>query len=961
MIVKYVPFGDDVILAALAEVCDPCVLVFPTLAAAEMARRAFQSQWALQDLRCVDMETLKKELIPAPGPFLQDEKRMLCLYAALDEEDRRLFHISSYSDVISWGGQFFHFFEEIRDECAREDLLTSSEGKALLRTLTWQDEHIWRLLAIKKRYHSQIQAMGYTDAIFWMDEEHIRLPEQTCRYVFVNQYYYSGLEKRLIARLEDNNHEVLIIHQGVEGSFNVDDMSSIAPDLTTLDPSCFRLKRLEFRASETQDQMVLSFLADLGDGVDDKLRQMDGKPSRVLVDRDFGSKNYKGYYSPALFNYSESTPFHHTQLYKLLALRVRHVKSMQATLGGRYLPLAELLNACSAPGFIHSLCPRWVVSTRMLFLKELKYLIQNDFLYIDRELTLPSLLDKPLPHLVELARVYFDILQDTTLISTIGDIANLTDSRPGWMLRELCTPEEWQHPELASLYYERLANFKSLEDLGIVRNWQDVFPDGDTPLGAFLLKLWLDFLAPATLKSTHPHGRDCLYDVKGLLDTRNIRYDEAVVLNAVEDILPSNPEAVWLLNEAQRKALKLKTYEMVRARERYYFLRLILGCESASLCYYNNQDKDIEPGSFVTELLYLHDTGALNGIEVVISDCRPPAKLLFDARSILAQNETRPLPEKDATLTGIDPVDPEAFFRIPCEPGLDFAPDNIIRSGSYDIDLLTKHPFAWYLKTRGGLREEKLPPEETLTPKFFGTILHRFLMTVLDQVKGKHQGTARLRQVFENTEALAGKLRGILTSPLYVFCVPQNYNQEFLVGIISDCLVESVQRFYSDFLEPRLQRQEFELLPEQESMTESERRYRELATFGDETDPGAVRIHGKVDLRIETPGQNIIVDFKSGRSMDAGQLIFYEYFYYLLDPDYDGAPIHSLFWSILDFEARDDKIDDTKRAKWREGIVQTIDECLQHGFYMAKVAKDRKELVGITRADIYANQHWRRS
>jgi hypothetical protein len=959
MDVRIVPFCQDVIRAALEEIQDPAVLVFPTRVAAGMARKAFQPLWKFQDFRCVDMDELKNELIPPPGPFLQDEKRLLCLYAALTDEDRDSFHITCYDDMIAWGGQFFRFFGEMCDECVPISKLENNDPEPQMRLLAWQEEYIARILAIRKRYLSDIQALGFGDAIFWMDAQHIRLPQETKRYVFVNQYYYSGLEKALITALEEAGNEILIIHQGSEGSFDPLTLRSTGPSLETMDKSQYRLRRLDFQSSETQDQMILAFLADCGARVDEIRSSEADKVSRLVVDHNFTGKHYAADFSRAVFRFSGAKAFSDTRLHRLLSLRVRHSRAMQATQDGRFLPLAEILNACAVPGFVHSLCPSWDDSHHAMLLREIKYLISKDYLYIDRDLDLLGMVPKPLPHLEALLRGHFATLDDVAGIKDIADIISLTDGKEFWMLRGLCSPEEWEHPDLQTLYYERLANFRSVEELGIVRSWKDVFASDSPLLGASLLKLWLDFLASASLKDIYSAGSEPLWEINSLLDTRNIQYDEVVFLNAVEGVLPSNPEAVWLLNESQRSSLGLKTFELIRDRERYYFLRLILACHSARLCYYYNKDKDIEPGSFVTELMLLLDTNALDGVEARELSYAPSAKVLFDARELIAPPSLGAPAMRDPMLTGIDPADPEAFFSIPCQPDVDFGKDASIKSGSYDLDLLTKNPFAWYLKTRSGLRRETLPPQETLTPKFFGTILHLYLMQILNPLAGKHQGTARLRAVFENTHHLQTLLRDILTSPQYVYCVPQNYNQEFLLGIISDCLVESVQRFYQDFLERHLQRREFELIPEQEEMTAAERPYRLLAHFGPEDLPYSVQIHGKADLRIETPTQNMIVDFKSGGSKDDGQLIFYENFYYLLDPDYDDTPLQSLFWMILDIKEEPGKINDAKRAKWKNDIVFTLQDCLTRGFYIARVAKDRNTFASISRADIYASQHWR--
>lgn len=107
-----ITFSEDLTEAALAQVRDSGILVFPTRISASKARQRFMAGWALQDCEFVAMEDFKDSLLLPPAPAVSDDKRMLCLYQALSAEDRDYFHISGYFDVVSWGNHFFQFFEE---------------------------------------------------------------------------------------------------------------------------------------------------------------------------------------------------------------------------------------------------------------------------------------------------------------------------------------------------------------------------------------------------------------------------------------------------------------------------------------------------------------------------------------------------------------------------------------------------------------------------------------------------------------------------------------------------------------------------------------------------------------------------------------------------------------------------------------------------------------------------------
>ncbi|MCK9333537.1 MAG: hypothetical protein M0Q19_10295, partial [Candidatus Cloacimonetes bacterium] len=162
---KVLDFSEDIIDGALKEVCDKCIMVFPTRISADLARLRFEPRWNLEAVQWLAMEDFKAILLASDQPLMQDEKRLLSLYQVLDEEDKQRFHIWEYNDVIEWGTNLFQFMQEFSEAGkALDDLLRLGEDKDLyLRA--WQEDQIGRIHAILQRYLAFIANLGFTDAI----------------------------------------------------------------------------------------------------------------------------------------------------------------------------------------------------------------------------------------------------------------------------------------------------------------------------------------------------------------------------------------------------------------------------------------------------------------------------------------------------------------------------------------------------------------------------------------------------------------------------------------------------------------------------------------------------------------------------------------------------------------------------------------------------------------------------
>ena len=139
----------------------------------------------------------------------------------------------------------------------------------------------------------------------------------------------------------------------------------------------------------------------------------------------------------------------------------------------------------------------------------------------------------------------------------------------------------------------------------------------------------------------------------------------------------------FLFTEKQRHLLHLKTYDDIKLREKYYFFRLVLNTPRVHVFTLRQAETDIEPSSFLEELLWFTSRDRL-AYTVGTDERYGP---VYD--SFLAK-------DPDYSLSR-DIPDPERFFAVPLETETDF-PDAAIRLSYYGLNQLLENPFLYYLQ-----------------------------------------------------------------------------------------------------------------------------------------------------------------------------------------------------------------------------------------------------------------------
>lgn len=907
------------------------ILVFPTLIAAQRAEREYLRNWDLSRCNFYSVEELRSALILPQLPIVTDEKRLLCLYMVMEESERDFFHIYSYSDIVEWGRRFFDFFEELCVECIEMETLEQLPNSGIMSMQEWQEKYLEKIIAIRNNYFQFISSLGFSDAIFYLKSENIIVPWQGCEVIYINQYYYSALEKKQIEALEDAGNQVTIVTHGLEISGETDDWKVQDFDLKNAWNSLECKPVIEILETENETQMALSFLS----------WNMDNNcPNSAIIDSSFHLKSYSHFFPEEHFAKPDNYPFSDGTIYKMLSAIYKGLKASKESDG--YLPVRILANYISEDWFCHYFFEENSSLEREDYIQQLRLelsdIINKDTLYVNCAFF--NNINKPV--LQSLVLQYNNLMEAFTEATNLSEICSLIDSPNGLCLIKLLQEHEKQYTDIIPVFWTQMANFMAIENLGLINSWKQIFEE-DT-LGENLLDLLLNYLKSAKISIQRNEKLSPEWEISNLLDSRNRAITKVAFFQMIEGIVPSNPTPVWLFNESQRAKLGLKTYNDVRKWERYYFFRLLLCSEQAICLSYANQERDISPSSFLgelEELLQNEDVSFLQKKMVGVS--------LTEVYSENTPVKTIPELENNEYCC-VEKLPEEDFFIIPSDPMTDFPKSNIRFSASALIQFM-KNPFLWYVENKCKLYTQNWEAEETISYKLFGNIMHSYFSTTLSKLTGRHISTDALEAFFGNSAKLEAQLREVITSDKLIYKIPKNYNAEFLGDILAKKLAQSLYLFYKDWLKKQVEYRTFDLYPETDDDSNQVVEYKKLGTVSFQERDYLLYIGGRADLRVELDNKAIIVDFKTG-SHDYRQLCIYEWYYYLLDEILPADNVSSLFWNILDPTKKTEGVNEEKRQKLKEQIFEHFTYCLANGYSTITKVSDRQRLQYITRADL---------
>lgn len=922
-----IDFEHDILDAALEHINARCIMVFPTRASANLARLRFEPRWRLEQIIWTTMEDFKTSIMSSELPLLQDEKRLLTLHQNLTGAEREYFHLTDYNDVVDWGQHFFQFLQDYSEAGRDIKELSALQDAPDMYLRHWQEVHLGHIVNILDRYQERIKAMGFTDLIFSGAVDAVQIPYRGYRIVLVNQYYYSKFEQELLLSCEQSQNEVWLLHHGAQA----DEKSWQTPnfDPAELYAQLSQKPQIKIYQCENEEQHALLLLAHK-----DQLA-----PSGTIIDNSFWQQAYSAWFPQDFIKTRQQIAITHSLWYGFMSFLDKLVQSQQATPG--FVPLGIVIRQLRDYRYPALLQEDWDIAKQDALQRELFSLSENEVLYLDLNPLAqfgPSA-DSKYPLLTLLCTRLFAWVQDILNLKNIKELIQLcTDPLSP---DQFCSPDELDKTDILPQIWTALANFSAVENLGLVQDWAAIFP----AVGAALFRLWLDYVKPVRLRYQLYDNAPGAWEISNLLDFRNRRGDSLVILQMVEGVLPQSPGPVWLLNEAQRARIGLLNYEIIRAWERYYFFRMVFTARQVSIYSYQNAEMSIEPSSFIGELRQI----CPEQIQETKAELIPFGHVF----KVWHKMQIDPLQKRigGAGIFGKSPS--EDFFRLPAQPLQDFDESGQIKQTSYELSLMINNPFAWYIRALRKLKPRKAELPESVSPSLFGTLMHYYFNEVLGEEPHRYEDVEALRGLFSDGDRLRITLQQIIQSRDFYYKIPKNYNQDFLLAIISECLADSLQQFYSRFFLYRLRRGSFTLIPERRFMSNIEQEYKELCRLAHEEQIFKVMIRGKADLRIETPTGKMILDFKTGAA-HVNQLIFYEYFYYLIEDPGMETELSSYFWQILNMRIDSEHtVTQGKREQYISDISQSLQECITEGYGLAQKAAHKGILQEITRSDLY--------
>lgn len=902
-------FAESVQARALAE--QPAagtVFVFPAEISKKQAQRLFQKQWRGTDTLFLTMEEFKELCFPSAVPLLKEEKRTLAFYESLQPAMRRRFRIQNYFQSIEWAHHFFSFWEECNEENIAEETVIGTLHQSGCELQDWQKELFMDLVAIKEQYGDFVHRRGYEDILFSRRSETTDWSAfaDYDRFVFVNQYYYTATEKALIAQLDRASRTTVIYYQMPARFISWPEMEPQPFSLSQLQPE--QNRQLRIREAKNVFSMMAALADDTADDSD-----------LVIIDPNPQMNPYYRFFALDRLRLHMSVPFQQTTLYRFFTHLYHLLDGLMHDPDDHLLllPLQAIMDVVTDSDFYGYFSPDQQLSHRNAFCEQgclsLYDLVEQDFKYVDLE---GRLFHMPHPA-VKAATPYLapllELMMNVTGVRSMAGLLDVIDQPAGVNVKSIINEHERSYSDILDVFYQTLADFAALDSVGLVDDWSECLNGEVSASEAMKSKSWLrfflEYLKPQRIHFSTRELRGPRVEITNLLDTRNLDYRHVAVINMAEGVMPRAPQTPFLFNESQRRLLGLKTYDQVRLREKYYFTRLLCTTPFVDLYSIKNTERDVEVSSFVEEVRLSWSAHHLEFQE--LSDRQYPSVY---AR-LLAQ-PARHLPT---------PLSP-AFFAMPFDRRLDLAAERQTLS-FYQYQSLREQPFIYYIRHLLRIQPRNTDVEMNFTPLLLGRLAHELLNTMWylfmqdttglpDQLSWPHIYQRYAEQAYHrvlNTEQFAR------------YRIPKNYTRTYFEQVQWPMLQRGMRYFFTYLAQDlKLDPGQTRVYPEASFSSRLESDGRPFVTVEFAAAPLAIHLAGRADLRLEaqTPECKLIFDYKTG-SIDATQLLFYEWLYYRSGQNTSAAVIQSYGCDLI--KAR---IQELEQLTFRRGKPVRKDDLL---------------------------------
>ncbi len=935
---KFIPFTESVIQTVIAgEPLEGTLFVLPNESSCRAAIRAFQCRWQFENVRFITMEDLKQALFVSDKPVLKEEKRTLAFYCSLTKNDKDALQISHYFQSVEPAHRFFDLWQEFNEELVDESI--SADVFQDTEWVGWQAEMYARFQKIKRQYKQFIHEKDYTDIIFEYKPENIdfRFIHDCARVVFVNQFYYTRLEKTIIKQFVNRGTPVTVYFQ----------LPEHLVDTKTLDIKPFSLN--ELGAGRTEKISVFECSNDFNQFTM-LLQRINEEKIRTVVDSSFFQSPYRYMLSPARFNVGRFTPMSDTPIYHFFYTTLDLLNSMSYERSRRktLLPIENLLNAVVNHHFCDYFSKKPQAKERTLAF--LYKLVDDDVKYIDIEGEFLRLYGHNQE--TSLLESIIDFTKSVLHIQNIDSLVKFIDHPEGIIIRDIIPADEPEWIDMLENFYRTLADFAAIEKLQLVDNWALLFSHNSSTnklqTAAGVLRLFVEYLKPKRIPRTLSADQP-LVDIKTLLDTRNMDYQQVLLNNVIEGEIPLARQTPFLFTEKQRQQLGLKTYDDVKLREKYYFMRLMLTTPHVEVLSQKNIEQNIETSSFLEEVKLYNEN---------LLQMHPKQDEFYgDVYKVMLQsNQTHSV--------NADKIKNPDFYQIPLHYEKDF-PSHSHTFSYYALHELLQHPFAFFIKHMAKLNDINKKIKTDYSNKLIGNIVHAAFHRIWEElVADKVMPPVEID--FSNIDAslIESALEKTCREPEFYFKSPHNHAHQYFNKIMLPRLRDCMLAFFRQLSNQEWSREPLNIISEEVKGKGSEI---EWLKSDENAAAIAVYINGRADLQLKSSSDNrmYIFDYKTG-SYDKEQLIFYELYYLLAEHPEREQEISSFFYDLyekklvplqqlkLERKAHRHK---SEYIQWYRELVQAaLHDLKQNGYGMPQQKSKMDKWQNITREDLYVSR-----
>jgi len=540
---KYYSYDQNLFKEIISE--EPEVYIFANYNDLKEAFKYYQPEPLSQQSQFFSLKEFKERIFSSDQILLKEEKIPLLLYSVLTKEEKSELRLDSYQDIYQFSSRFFSYFKLLQDY-----QLTRIEGLA-----DWQQQRVVRLETIKKRYQKRLKELGFVDQLLLRDEKKLNLQflSEFKKIKLFNIIDFTPYFKELLQEIAQK-FEVELHLQLKEEDFNQEKLE--IRELTL--PK--KTNKIEIRKLNSKLKSLAALLDEKEKSIDDVQlldagREIDS--TAILSDQ---------------LNFNSYQSLRETPIYKLLdSLYQLHQQGKGSS--QILIELKELYDLST-----QTLFKDWL-ELKGKDLQKIEGLLRQDYYYLDLELIeekLPAL--KPLYNFLKKLRNIKNISELTELIIKISDFALEKEAK-----------------ETAEKFNDSLLELKSIEEMGIVKSWQDYYSDQ----AAGLFSLFLNHLS---FKSIRLSKNDEAAEFLSLENAPQIKRKKLLINNVIQENFAQKNNGLYFLSEKQLKNNGLLLKHKSQLQKKYKFLRHILNAEQTIIYTVENEEQNISPAVILEEL-----------------------------------------------------------------------------------------------------------------------------------------------------------------------------------------------------------------------------------------------------------------------------------------------------------------------------------------------------------------------